>query len=114
MAPLNDPNQLSKIREALSERTVEGFVQFRPLAMAWLRRNLDGHTSMSVATLMNEHVESGGEIDRVIERREDHRDRHEFHFDFRLQIDDQRVYIETTLTSTKTGPILTVVNMHHE
>ena len=114
MAPLDDIEQLSQIREALRERRVDGFVLWKPIAREWLGKNLGGHTDSSITTLMHEHLEANGEVDRVPERREGYRDRFEFHFDFRLKIDGRKVYIETRLRNTKTGPILTIVNMHDE
>jgi hypothetical protein len=62
---------------------------------------------------MLEHVEAGGAIDQVVERRDPWRDRYEFHY-FRFSIGGRRVYIETVLDVTSTGPTLTVVNMHDE
>jgi len=114
IAPLVDVEQLSQIQEALRERRVDGFVVWKPIAIEWLLKNLDGHTDSSITTLMHEHVGAGGEVDRVPERREGYRDRFEFHYDFRLKIDGRKVYIETRLRNTKTGPILTIVNIHDE
>ena len=64
--------------------------------------------------MMHEHVDAGGEIDQVAERREPWRDRHEFHYDFRFSIAGRKLCIETVLGVTSTGPTVTVVNMHDE
>jgi hypothetical protein len=112
MAPLTDPDQWEQIRAALFLRRVAGFVEWLRRPEEWLRENLDGLTSQAIDTAMFEHVEAGGEIDRTPEKRDRYRDEHEFHFDFRLTIDGRRLYIETVLDCTRTGPTLTIVNMH--
>lgn len=61
---------------------------------------------------MHEFVEAGGEIDQVREQRPEYASRHEYHFDFRLNIDGRLVYIETTLDVTATGPVITIVSLH--
>lgn len=64
--------------------------------------------------MMHEHIESGGEVDQVVERREPWRDRYGYHYDFRFSISGRKIYIETVLDVTSTGPTVTVVNMHDE
>jgi hypothetical protein len=114
MARLTDPKLLSLIREALREWRAEGYVLWKRLPAEWLRKELEGPTQKSIAKLLHQHVEAGGEIDQVQERREHYRDRYEFHFDFRLTNDERRVYIETTHDESSTGPTITIVNMHDE
>lgn len=114
MARLTDQELLALFREALSEWRADGYVVWKRLAAEWLQRELEGYTQKSIANLMHEHVEAGGEIDQVKERRERYRDLYDFHFDIRLKIDGRRVYIETTLDNTSTGPTITIVNMHDE
>ena len=114
MARLTDKELLALFREALSEWRADGYVVWKKLPVEWLRKELEGQTQKSIAQLMHEHVEAGGEIDQVRERRERYRDQCEFHFDFRLKFNGRRVYIETTLDNTSTGPTITIVNMHDE
>lgn len=114
MARLTDRELLARFREALSEWHAQGYVVWKRRPTEWLREELDGHTEKAIGQLMYEHVEAGGEIDQIREHRERYRDQHEFHFDFRLQIAKRRVYIETTLSITNTGPKITIVNMHDE
>ena len=114
MARLTDPKLLSLIREALREWRADGYVVWKRLPAEWLRQELEGQTQKSIAKLLHEHVEAGGEIDQVRERRERYRDRYEFHFDFRLTIDERRVYIETVLDESSTGPTITIVSIHDE
>lgn len=114
MARMVDLVLLALFREALREWRADGYVVWKRLPAEWMRKELEGQTQKSIAKLMHEHVEAGGEIDQVKERRERYRDMHEFHFDFRLTIDERRVYIETTLDQTRTGPTITIVSMHDE
>jgi len=114
MAPLANRDILNAFREALSEWKYDGYVVWKPIATEWLRKNIEGEDMRSVSRMMHEHVEAGGEIDQVVERRERWQDQHEFHYDFRFSISGRKVYIETVLDVTSTGPTVTVVNMHDE
>jgi hypothetical protein len=109
---LADPEIRALIAEALGEWNCEGFVVWKRSAAEWVLGNLDGHTPRSVARLLHEHVASGGEVDQVRERRHEYASRYEFHYDFRIDIDGRRVYIETTLDNTSTGPMVAVVSIH--
>jgi hypothetical protein len=112
MAALTNPALLALFREALREWRYDGFVTWKRVAAEWLTKNLEGCTQKAIAKLMYEHVESGGEIDQVRERRPEFQRPYEFHFDFRLQVESRRIYIETTLDTTRTGPTITVVSIH--
>ena len=114
MARLTDLELWTLFHEALKEWRADGYIVWKRLPAEWLRIELEGHTQKSISKLMHEHIEAGGEIDQVKERRERYRDRYEFHFDFRLTIDERRVYIETTLDKTSTGPTITIVSLHDE
>jgi hypothetical protein len=61
---------------------------------------------------MYEHFASGGEIDQVRERLRDYAEDHPFHYDFQIEVDGRRIYIETVLDTTSTGPTVTVVSIH--
>lgn len=113
MAPLVDPTLLAHFREAIGEWRCDGFVIWKRQAAQQLRDLLDSHTQKSIAKLMYEHVKAGGLIDQVRERRPEYAGRHEYHFDFRLNIDGQLVYLETTLDLTSTGPVITIVSIHN-
>ncbi len=112
MAPLTDQVTLGHFRDALREWRCEGFVVWKPVAAEWVRDNLDGRTPDSIAKLMHKYVEAGGEIDQVRERRDGWEDCNQFHFDFRPTLDGRRLYIETTLRVTSTGPVVKVVSIH--
>ena len=46
---------------------------------------------------MFEHVDAGGEIDEVFERRPEWSDSYQFHHDLRLTMHNKSVYVETRL-----------------
>jgi len=112
MAPLTDQAVIAHFVDALREWRCEGFVVWKPVAAEWVRNNLEGHTPNEIAKLMHEYVEAGGEIDQVRERRSDWEDSNQFHFDFRPSLGGRRLYIETTLRMTSTGPVVRVVSIH--
>jgi hypothetical protein len=112
MAPLRDPTLLGHFRDALGEWRVEGFVTWKPTAVEWVLNNLEGHTPAAITKLMYEYVEAGGEIDQVRERRGGWEDCEQFHFDLRPDLGGRRLYIETTLRVTATGPVVKVVSIH--
>jgi hypothetical protein len=113
MARLTDLALLELFREALSEWPVTGYVVWKRRAAEWLRANLAGQTQKSVTKLMYDHLLAGGEIDQVREQYGEYADRRPYHYDFRFEIDGRRIYIETVLDSTRTGPTVTVVNMKY-
>jgi len=113
MAPLVDPTLLAHFREALGEWRCDGFVIWKRQAAEQLRDLLDTHTQKSIAKLMYEHMKAGCVIDQVRERRPEYAGSHENQLDFRLNIDGQLVYLETTLDLTSTGPVITIVSVHN-
>jgi hypothetical protein len=112
MPPLSDQVTIELFREALREWSCDGFVVWKDVPRMWLARNFEGCSQKRIARLMHEHIERGGVIDQQPETREVHRDKHRFHFDFRLDVDGRMMYIETTLDRTATGPVVTVVSFH--
>lgn len=114
MVWLEDQRLLDLVEKALSEWKCDGYVVWKKRPTEWLEANVEGHTIKSVAKLMHEHVRRGGKVDQTRERRPEYASVYEFHYDFRFPIDGRRIYIETVLDETKTGPTITVVNMHDE
>ena len=114
MVRLSDPKILDLFEEALSEWNCDGFVVWKKRATEWLEINIEGHTQKYVAKMMYEHFQQGGEIDQTRERREPYNSFYEFHYDFRFPIEGRKIYIETVLDETSTGPVITIVNMHDE
>jgi hypothetical protein len=114
MAPLTDPGFLHQIYEALENRRVVGYITWKQVPADWLFGNLGGCNQSSIETAMFEHVKQGLKINQVVETREPYCRYYEFHFDFNLTIDGRKVYIETTLDSSRTGPTLNIVSMHDD
>lgn len=114
MARLEDPRLIGLFREALSEWNCDGFIVWKKRPAEWIDANLEGHSTRSIGERMFQFFADGGEIDQVRERRSEYAGQYEFHFDFRITIDGRKVYIETVLDETSTGPTITVVSMHDE
>ncbi len=114
MVRLDDQRILRLFHLALSEWNCEGFVVWKKRPVEWLEANIENQTAKSISKLMWEHVKNGGEVDQTHERREQYASIYEFHYDFRFSIDGRRIYIETVLDDTRTGPTVTVVSMHDE
>lgn len=114
MAPLTDPDTLTAFREVLREWRCDGYVVWKRRAGEWLAKKLDDVDQRTVSRMMHEHVESGGKIDQVVEKREEWRNKYEYHYDVRFSIFGRRIYIETVLDVSRAGPTVTVVNMHVE
>ena len=60
---------------------------------------------------MYDYFIDGGKINQVKETYPEYRDLYEFHYDFMFAINGRKVYIETVLDVTSTGPTVTVVSM---
>ena len=69
MARLTDPETLSCYRNALANWRYRGFINFSRIAEEWLRDQLGGMTQITFARLLWDFVQSGGEIDQVVETR---------------------------------------------
>jgi hypothetical protein len=97
--PLSDPDRLAAYRDALGNWSVTNFIQFELTTEAyrWIRLEIGDVTLKEIGRLMFEHVQSGGEIDEVLETRPEWSDKYEFHHDIRLTIRGKPVYIETRL-----------------
>lgn len=112
MARLEDPEILARLRAALSNWRVTGYVLWKDLAQQWVRSQLDGVEPREVARLMHDHVVRGGAVDQVNERRPEWSD-YDFHYDFRLPVAGRHLYIETVLLDDDPeDPILRVVSIH--
>lgn len=114
MGKIEAPRRLDTFREALNEWNCGGYIVWRKLASEWLEKNIAGYSTELVGKLMCDFVLAGGEIDETKETRPDYKNKYEFHHDFPFVIDGRKIYIETVLDVTKTGPTITVVNMHDQ
>jgi hypothetical protein len=96
MARLQDPVILAQYKSALANWYVTGYVEWKDTARDWVLAHLSGVKPRQVAELMHQHVEAGGEIDQVPERRPEW-SAYDFHYDLRLPIAGRLIYIETVL-----------------
>ncbi len=114
MARLTDPESLTCYRNALANWRYRGYVVFSSLAAEWIRKNV-GEPLVNFAQRMHDFVESGGEVDQVIETRPEWSFR-THHYDLRPVVAGQVLYIETVLDYDDAGdeddPMITVVNVH--
>ena len=111
MPPLMDAKIIAKFRTAFEERCSGGVRWKQVPAAEWVRKNLDGCSTQAIDCLILKHIASGGEISQVQETREGYRHL-QYHYDFRIEIDGKRIYVETTLADVRMGPLVTVVNVH--
>lgn len=112
MAPLQDPDLLARYRSALANWRVTGYVVWKETALTWLRDHLAGSDPRQIAYLMHQHVQAGGIIDQVVERRPEWSD-YDYHYDLRLPIAGRLIYVETVLVDDDPDdPILRIVSIH--
>ncbi|HEX7379901.1 MAG TPA: hypothetical protein VF278_22450 [Pirellulales bacterium] len=115
MAPLNDPVRLRAYRNALANWRFKGFIRWTEQALRGLHQELEASTAAEVARLMHEYVCAGGNIDEVPETRAEW-SHHDFHYDFRIEVEGKRLYIETRLyfddPDDPDDPWIHVVNVH--
>lgn len=86
---------LDAYRKVLIELgSVTGYIQWKPVPLDWLHRNLSNVTVRLIHEAMISHAIAGGTIDQVVEKRPLWI-QWQFHYDIRLPILDRRIYIET-------------------
>jgi hypothetical protein len=89
-----------------------GYVTAKDVVLDWLASELGGLGLKDVARAMHDHVQNGGAIDQVVERRQEW-SAWPFHYDFRLLLAGRLVYIETILQDDDPkDPTLHIVSMH--
>src|SRR4051812_30637218 len=116
MARLTDPERLDPYCEALRNWNCDG-IQYRPLADAWVRRNLPKLTILGLNKLLHDYVIlRNGVIDEVVETREGWKDEADYHHDLRLPYGGRLLYVESVLIWSpfrpKVDPFIEVVNVH--
>ena len=117
MAPLTDLTRLEAYKDALSNWSFDGYIQFEltDTAYKWVRRELNNIALKEIGRLMHEYVEAGGDIDEVRETRPEWSD-YGFHYDLRFAIQRTPVYIESRLhyqvPLTPDQSTILVVNIH--
>jgi hypothetical protein len=108
MTPLSDGDMLAKYKEVLADWKFSGFIQWKPRAAEALRKHLPGYTQKAIAELMYKLRDA---VDQTPETRDEYRHRYSHHYDFRIPVGGQRVYIETVLDYAEDDATVTVVNI---
>jgi hypothetical protein len=112
MAPLADPQILACFKAVLANWYVTDYVTAKDTALEWAGKHLPCFTLKGLAKLMHQHVQAGGAIDQVRERRHEYSDR-DFHYDFRLSWTGRAIYIETVLVDDDPkDPTIHIVSIH--
>jgi hypothetical protein len=112
MPPLTDAAILAQFQAVLSNWNFTGYVTAKDLVLDWIASNLRGLTLKDIAKAMNTHVQMGGVIDQVRETRAEW-SVWPFHYDFRLQVTNRMVYIETILQDDDPkDPTIHIVSIH--
>lgn len=111
MPELLDQAIRSKILDALTRSERGDGVLWKRLATESLRKHLPKITQRRMNRLLRQWVQRNGRIDQAEENREEYREEHEFHYDFRIPIGGGKYYIECRLTEDRQDdPELSVVN----
>ncbi len=111
MPPLKDPELLGRFKAILNNWHVTDYVTAKEQALEWAGKNLAGFTLKSLAKLMHDHVQAGGEIDQVPETRPEWNE-WPYHYDFRLSWGARALYIESVLVDDDpTDPYLRIVRI---
>jgi hypothetical protein len=112
MPPLTDPQILASIIQVLRNWHVTDYVTWKDVARDWVGQHLELMSPRDIARTLHEHVEKGGVIDQVRERRPEWSDR-DFHYDFRVSISERIIYVETILVDDDpTDPTIHIVSIH--
>jgi hypothetical protein len=114
MGRMKDPIALERYRRVLINLGhVRDYIQWKRGALERVSRHLPNVAAELVHQLMIEHARAGGKIDQVEETREDYV-AWKFHYDLRLPISGQRIYIETVFDDREDDDdcVIYVVNIH--
>ena len=118
MSKLTDLDTLRHYSTALSLYGFDGYVVFSPDAADWLRKELQSWTQRRFAQVLDKFVREGGEIDQVVEKREQWSGKYAYHYDLRLFVKGRSrgLYVETRLVpdypNKQDNPYVLIVNMH--
>ena len=118
MSKLTDLETRRYYSEALSKYKTNGYVVFCKEAAEWLRRELPGWTQQAMAATLDKFVRGGGEIDQVVEARDNWSDNYAYHYDMRLLVKgrSRKLYVETRLVpdfpNKRDDPFVLIANIH--
>lgn len=113
MSKLGDTEERRQYVSALAEwRNGEDGIKWKWRALEELHK-MD-LSQKEAGRLMYEFAKAGGEIDKVKEERERWRDLHRYHYDMRLPMANQLMYVETRFINESrfNPPHVLVVNIH--
>jgi hypothetical protein len=114
MGSAKDPEALQRYRRVLLNLGhVRDYIQWKRGALERVSRHLPNVAAELIHQLMIEHVREGGKIDQVVETREEY-EWWKFHYDLRLPISGQRIYIETVFDNKEDDEdcVIYIVNIH--
>lgn len=113
MPRLTDPEILGKFESALQNWACPDDIKWTETALENLGRELECAVD-DVNEAMHRHLLANKEIDQQVETRSTWKDEHEFHYDFRMVIRGEEVYVETRLREESRihDPFVWVVNVH--
>ena len=93
MPPLADAGIRRKILDAFSRSEGGDCVEWSRDAKEHLRELLPSFGWRRINQMLREGIVAGREILQVVETREDYRERHEFHYDFKIKIGNTKYYV---------------------
>ncbi len=119
MLPEDREARMRCYRNALRNWNFDGYVRFKRVADEWLANEFpessERERRRSIARVLCEHVENGGQVDEQKETRAEY-SHYEFHFDLRVMVDERRIYFETILLcddpDDPDDPVIEVVSVH--
>jgi hypothetical protein len=113
MPSLTDPVVLAQFQQVLANWNFTGYVTAKDIVLDWIAKNLHGQTLKDVAHAMDAHLQQGGLIDQVPETRPEW-SQWPFHYDFRVQLGNLHLYIETILNDNDPkDPTIHIVSIHN-
>jgi hypothetical protein len=116
MAALTGPELLACYTNALDNWRFDGYMVFEKDAAAGLRKWLGSYTQKAFKELLHHFVVGErGEIDQVVEQRENWRHKWPHHYDLRPTVDGVKIYVETRLDfrnpEDPDDPVIYLVNI---
>jgi hypothetical protein len=93
MPSLRIASEVLRYRAVLEESgRFQGFIKWKREAAEAVREYLSNHTLRAIEILISEHRD---EVDQTEENRPDYCDLYPYHYDFRIPINGELIYIET-------------------
>jgi len=118
MSKLTDSEIIRHYSTALGNYKANGYIVFCKDAAEWLRRELPSWTQQRFAAALDDFVRRGGEIDQVVETRDNWSGKFAYHYDLRLFVKgrSRKLYVETRLVpdypNQRDDPYILIANIH--